>query len=74
MPTQAEVINNYIVGLLDHHKTHKPNSILRAGQTKIYLKIQSHVNSMTIMPHLGAIMPRLDVGTLRLLGMTKADD
>lgn len=74
MPTQPEVINNFIAALLDHPKIHKPNSILRGGQTKVYIRTQSPVNSWVIMPPLGAIIPHLYVGTLRISGMTKADN
>lgn len=56
MPTQPEVINNSIIALFDQPKIHKPNSILRGGQTKVHLRTQSPVNSRAITPH-------LDVGT-----------
>lgn len=51
MSTQPEDINNLTVELPDHHKSRKPNSILRARQSIDNLKIWSHVNS--IVSHLG---------------------
>lgn len=46
MPTQPEVINNFIAALLDHPKIHKPNSILR----RVHLRTQGPVNSRLSHP------------------------